>query len=168
MPVHTDAAQSVGKVVAGVDDLHADLLTVVGHKMYAPTGVGALYVRPGTQLVPLVHGGGQERGLRAGTAVPGLVLNGPPGAQRLPNTLNVSFPRVIGAELLAATPEIAASTGAACHSGDVKPSATLLAMGVVAERAAGAVRLSLGRWTTAPAVDLAADLLARRWASLRQ
>jgi cysteine desulfurase len=65
--VHTDAAQSLGKIVVDVEDLGVDLLTVAGHKMYAPKGIGVLYVRPGTGLDPLVHGGGQERGLRAGT-----------------------------------------------------------------------------------------------------
>jgi cysteine desulfurase len=65
--MHTDAAQAVGKVRTHVDELGVDLLTVVGHKMGAPKGIGALYVRTGTRLDPLVHGGGQERGLRAGT-----------------------------------------------------------------------------------------------------
>ena len=64
---HTDAAQSVGKIPVDVDELGIDLLTVVGHKLYAPKGVAALYVRRGVQLRPLVGGGGQERGLRAGT-----------------------------------------------------------------------------------------------------
>jgi cysteine desulfurase len=64
---HTDAAQSVGKIPAKVDALGADLLTVAGHKFYAPKGVGALYVRYGTPLEPLIHGGGHEGGRRAGT-----------------------------------------------------------------------------------------------------
>jgi len=64
---HTDAAQAVGKIPIDVGRLGIDLLTVVGHKMYAPKGVGALYVRSGVLLEPLVAGGGQERGLRAGT-----------------------------------------------------------------------------------------------------
>ena len=64
---HTDAAQAVGKVPLEVDELGVDLLAVTGHKFHAPKGVGALYIRPGTRLEPLVHGGGQERGLRAGT-----------------------------------------------------------------------------------------------------
>jgi cysteine desulfurase len=64
---HTDAAQSVGKIATLVDDLAVDLLTVVGHKMYAPKGIGALYVRPGTAIDSLVHGAGHEGGLRAGT-----------------------------------------------------------------------------------------------------
>lgn len=64
---HTDAAQAVGKIGVDVAALGVDLLTVVGHKMYAPKGIAALYVRPGLALEPVVYGGGQERGLRAGT-----------------------------------------------------------------------------------------------------
>lgn len=65
--MHTDAAQSVGKVPVEVTQLGVDLLTVAGHKMYAPQGVGALYVRRGTKLEPFLHGGGHEAGRRAGT-----------------------------------------------------------------------------------------------------
>jgi cysteine desulfurase len=65
--LHSDAAQSLGKVRVDVADLGVDLLTVVGHKMYASKGIGALFVRPGVALHPLVGGGGQEHGLRAGT-----------------------------------------------------------------------------------------------------
>jgi cysteine desulfurase len=67
IPFHTDAAQSVGKIRARVDELGVDLLSIAGHKMYAPKGVGALYVRSGTKLESLIHGGGQESGRRAGT-----------------------------------------------------------------------------------------------------
>lgn len=65
--VHTDAAQSVGKITVDVAALGVDLLTVVGHKVYAPKGIAALYVAPGVRLHPVVGGGGQEGGLRAGT-----------------------------------------------------------------------------------------------------
>jgi cysteine desulfurase len=203
---HTDAAQSVGKIATRVDGLGVDLLTVAAHKLYAPKGVGALYVRDGVVLDPLVHGAGHERGRRAGTenvafaaalgcaaqlcaerlpaeaerlcrlrdrlharlaaAVPGLELNGHP-TERLPNTLNVSFPGVDGHALLAATPEVAASTGSACHAGRTEPSGVLLAMGLDRERALGAVRLSLGRWSTSEEVDRAADLLAGAWRARR-
>lgn len=198
---HCDAAQAVGKVPVDVDELGVDLLTVVGHKMYAPKGIAALYVRDGVTLEPLVHGGGQERGLRAGTenvalsvalgaaaelaaeemaegghhrvrdlrdrlhaglsaALPGRVrLNGPV-EPRLPNTLNISIDGTRGHELLAAVPEMAASTGSACHSGDHTPSPVLRAMGLDTSRGLSALRLSLGRWTTADDVDRAARLLA--------
>jgi cysteine desulfurase len=198
--VHTDAAQSAGKVPLDVDRLGVDLLTVAGHKLYAPKGIGALYVRPGTRLEPVIHGAGHERGLRAGTenvpfiaglggaaaladdrlrngahvevkrlrdrlhaalqsAVPDLALNGHPH-QRLPNTLNVSFPGHDGERLLACTPSIAAATGAACHSGRTEPSAVLTAMGLDRSRALGAVRLSLGYDTTTEQIDAAAAALA--------
>jgi cysteine desulfurase len=67
IPLHTDAAQSFGKIRTLVDELEVDLLSVAGHKCYAPKGVGALFVRRGVQLEPIQHGGGQEAGLRAGT-----------------------------------------------------------------------------------------------------
>jgi cysteine desulfurase len=206
--VHSDAAQSVGKVPVAVDELGVDLLTVVGHKLYAPKGVGALYVRHGVALEPVVFGGGQERGLRAGTENVALIvalgvaaavaaerlaaegprlrglrdrlhqrlverlagavqLNGHP-TQRLPNTLNVSIDGVIGQHVLAATPELAASTGSACHTADPEPSGVLLAMGLPRERAKGALRLTLGRWTTQAEVDSAAGLLATAASTLRQ
>jgi cysteine desulfurase len=65
--LHTDAVQAVGKVPVHVDEPRVDLLTVTGHKIYGPKGAGLLYVRSGTALSPLLHGGGQERGLRPGT-----------------------------------------------------------------------------------------------------
>src|SRR5262245_49846252 len=67
VPFHTDAAQSAGKIPARVDDLGVDLLSIAGHKLYAPKGVGALYVRTGIRLESLIHGAGHESGRRAGT-----------------------------------------------------------------------------------------------------
>jgi len=204
--LHVDTAQAVGKIPIDVDALGVDLLTVAGHKLYAPKGIGALYVRRGTQLEPLVHGSGQEHGLRAGTEnissivalgmaaeiagrelaagkahqlshlrkrlhglleerIPGVMLNGHP-TRRLPNTLNVSLPGVIGQDVLSHAPEVAASTGAACHSGLVEPSAVLLAMGLSPERALGALRLSLGRWSTEQEVVQAGDALARAYSEV--
>ncbi len=87
-----------------------------------------------------------------------LVLNGHPD-RRLPNTLNVNFVGHVGAELLARVPEVAASTGSACHEGQVSLSPVLAAMGVPPEVGRGAVRLSVGRYTTAADVDRAAELL---------
>ncbi len=200
--VHTDAAQSLGKVPVHVRELDVDLLSVAGHKLYAPKGVGALYVRRGTPLVPFALGAGHERGLRPGTenvasiaglgvacalaardlesvasrtralrdalferlaaAVAGLALNGH-RELRLPNTLNVRFPRASGDAVLAGAPEIAASTGSACHEGNASASAVILAMGVAPEAALGSVRLTLGRSTTEDEVVRAADALVRSW-----
>ena len=204
--VHTDAAQSIGKIPVDVQTLGVDLLSVAGHKLYAPKGVGALFVRRGTPLAPFVLGAGHERGIRPGTEnvasivglgvacesacrdmaawtarvhqlrdelwrrlreqVPGIALNGHVD-QRLPNTLNVRFPVVSGTELLAATPEIAASTGSACHDGQESASAVILAMGVPAAEAVGTVRLTLGRMTTTDDITRAAEALARAWQSIR-
>lgn len=199
--VHTDAAQTVGKIATDVAELGVDLLTVAGHKLYAPKGIGALYVRQGVQLEPLIYGGGQEMGKRAGTEnvafavalgaaavlareqltesqrrlrglrdllqarlegyLPDLVhLNGHQ-TERLPNTLNVSIDGVIGERILSATPEIAISTGSACHEGNTEPSSVLLALGMSRERALGALRLTLGRWSTEEEVERAASLLAQ-------
>ncbi len=206
--LHTDAAQSVGKIPVRVEDLGVDLLTVAGHKLYAPKGIGALYTKHGLQLEPVIYGGGQESGRRSGTEnvanmvalgtacllaqkqlaesqvrlqrlrdelqrlmekyLPDRVhLNGHL-TERLPNTLNVSVDGVIGEEVLADTPEIASSTGSACHEGNTDPSPVLMAMGMSRERALGALRLTLGRWSTEEQIEEAARLLARSMDSLRR
>ncbi|MCA9013215.1 MAG: cysteine desulfurase [Planctomycetaceae bacterium] len=195
--LHTDAAQSVGKISTDVESLGVDLLTVAGHKLYGPKGVGALYVREGVELAPFLHGAGHEAGRRAGTEnvleIVGLgaacevsqmwiedprvvelreyfwqklrahfgdnvVLNGHP-ERRLPNTLNVSFRGQHGHDILARIPNIAASTGSACHAGTVQISPVLAAMGASIEVGAGAVRFSLGRMTTQAELDAAVEQL---------
>ncbi|MFB0502534.1 MAG: cysteine desulfurase family protein [Candidatus Bathyarchaeia archaeon] len=71
---HTDAAQSFGKIPIDVEEMNIDLMTVNAHKIYGPKGVGALYIKKGVRLEPLLHGGGHEFGLRSGTEnVPGIV-----------------------------------------------------------------------------------------------
>jgi cysteine desulfurase len=200
--VHTDAAQSIGKVAVNVRELGVDLLSVAGHKLYAPKGVGALYIRRGVTLEPLIHGAGHEGGRRAGTEnVPyvvalgaacalardslpqaterlqllrdrlwehlrsglgeRIVLNGHPKL-RLPNTLNVNFIGCAGGELLEALPEVAASTGSACHAGHVTLSPVLEAMKVPRQLGRGAVRLTVGRFTTEAEIDRAAAVLVDR------
>lgn len=199
---HIDAAQSVGKVPTRVDALGVDLLTIAGHKLYAPKGVGALYVRRGTTLEPLIHGAGHEQGRRAGTEsallAVGLgtacalaqdlapmthvralrdrfwkalqdrfgdrvVLNGHV-EYRLPNTLNVSFVGVAGAEVLASLDGVAASTGSACHACRVELSPVLAAMGIPEKIGMGAVRFSLGRQTTDAEIDTIIALLGGTFA----
>ena len=198
VPFHTDGAQSVSKIPAQVNDLGVGLLSLAGHKLYAPKGVGALYVRRGLALEPLVHGAGHESGRRAGTESALLaialgeactlasdlsamedvrrlrdrlwnglrerfgarvVLNGHP-ERRLPNTLNVAFPGVVGSELLETLDGIAASTGSACHAGRVELSPVLKAMGVPPEVGMGAIRFSLGRLTTDAEIDAVLEQLA--------
>jgi cysteine desulfurase len=197
--MHTDAAQSAGKIPVDVNELGVDLLSLAGHKLYAPKGVGALFIRKGIELEPLIHGAGQEGGRRAGTEnVPysvalgkacslarqslppagahlrelrdrlwaklqdclgdRVILNGHP-EKRLPNTLNVNFVGWVGAELLQAAPVVAASTGSACHEGSVKLSPVLEAMGVPAQLGRGAVRLSVGRFSTEDEIERAAVAL---------
>lgn len=71
---HTDAVQTVGHIPVDVNDLGVDLLSISAHKLYGPKGIGALYIRAGTNIDPLIYGGGQEKEMRAGTEnVPGIV-----------------------------------------------------------------------------------------------
>ena len=89
---HTDAAQSIGKIPVGAEELGVDLLTIGGHKMYGPKGVGALFVRRGVGLEPLLHGAGQEAGMRAGTedvaAIVGLGRASAVAARNLNDTMD--------------------------------------------------------------------------------
>ena len=98
-------------------------------------------------------------------AIPRLRVHGL-GADRLPNTLSISFPEVAGGDLLRRVPEICASTGAACHSGDEVSSATLNAMGISPEVARGTVRLSVGWTTSQEEIDKAANLMIDAWENL--
>jgi len=82
--------------------------------------------------------------------------------------MNISIESVIGEDVLAVTPEIASSTGSACHEGSTDPSPVLLAMGISRERALGALRLTLGRWSTEEEIEKAARLLARTIDSLHR
>jgi cysteine desulfurase len=144
-------------------------------------------LRPGTENVALIVGAGATARLarerlpevaahlaamrdalqrRLVESIPGLQLNGHPD-HRLPNTLHVSFPGVSGRDLLAACAGIvSASVGSACHSHGDAVSGVLAAMGCDATRARGAVRLSVGRDTTAEAIDIAASALAAAWSKI--
>ena len=191
--LHTDAVQAVGKVEIDLRRLPIDLLSLSGHKFYAPKGVGALFVRRGTPWVPFVLGGHQEGGRRAGTentasivglgkaselakeeaadqgrikalrdklergimeSIPQVFLNGDPD-RRLPNTSNLCFVGVEGEALLLRLDDegIAVSTGSACSSGSGEPSHVLRAMKVPEPAVHGAIRFSLGRYTTEEDID---------------
>ena len=193
--LHTDAAQATGKIPLDVEAMQIDLLSIAGHKMYAPKGVGALYVRrrgAPVDIAPITDGGGHEGGLRSGTlnvpaivglgkaceictqaipeesrrlaalrdrlkdgllgALDGIRINGSL-EHRLPNNLNVSFPDVDLATLLAALNDVALSSGSACNSGTPEPSYVLQALGVPEEVANTPIRFGLGRFNTEEEID---------------
>jgi cysteine desulfurase len=200
---HTDAVQVAGRVSINVQELPIDLLSLSSHKIYGPQGVGALYVRPGVELFPLILGGGQELNLRSGTqAIPILAGFGvaaelaeeemsvemprlsklrdrvfdllsdvpsllPTGDRinRLPHHVSfclVSRDRAITGKTLVREMNLAGigiSSGSACSSGKLSPSKTLLAMGYSEKEGLGAIRLTLGRETTAEDIEWSAMVL---------
>ncbi|MDS4030192.1 MAG: IscS subfamily cysteine desulfurase [Candidatus Contendobacter sp.] len=192
--LHVDAAQSAGKLPLDLRTLPVDLLSLSAHKLYGPKGVGALYVRQRphrVRLEPLLYGGGQEHGLRAGTlpthqiAAMGeacritgesmaveqprirelrdrlwqglatlgeMELNSHP-ERNVAGILNVGCTGITAEALLTALPEIAVATGSACTSAGHEPSHVLRAMGRDDFQARGAIRFSLGRFTTVEEID---------------
>jgi len=172
------ATKGVGALYRRRNTALSPLLVGAGHEMG---------LRPGTENVPAIVGLGEaarlasERGPEHGQemrrlrdrlhqllsqAIPGTLLNGHP-EQRLPNTLNLSFPGVDGRDLLAhAAAEVAASVGSACHEDDTTVSGVLGAMGIDTQRARGAVRLSLGTTTTDAEIERAATALIAAWRTL--
>ncbi|MGO9450436.1 MAG: cysteine desulfurase family protein [Candidatus Binataceae bacterium] len=201
---HLDAAQAAGRIPVDVTRFGCGLMTLSGHKLGAPAGIGALFVRDGSALAPLLLGGPQENGRRAGTpnlpgavafgaaaeasaavlsaesdrvsmiaaallsqlsaAIPQLKLNGPLQG-RVPNTLNLTFPGVLGESLLIALDleGVEVSMGSACAAGAVEPSHVLLAMGRSAAEARSSLRLSLGWNTTAEEIVAAGEIIPRVW-----
>ncbi len=197
---HTDAAQSTGKHPIDVKELGIDLLSIAGHKIYAPKGIGALYIKEGIQLEKLIHGADHEQNKRAGTenvleivglgkacdiahrylyrnithmqtvrnllyknlkeALPNIKLNGHP-QNGLPNTLNVSFPKIEANILLneLESKGIAASAGAACHTDTIDVSAVLTAIKLNSEYAMGTIRFSVGKNTTEQEITKASQII---------
>lgn len=198
--VHTDLAQAFGKIALDLTGVH--LASVSAHKIYGPLGVGALMVRRPVRRVlrPLLHGGGQEGGLRPGTLPAPLcvafgaachrarelfhsegqrltelrtrlierVAEGFPAVRvngrldrRLPGNLNLCFPGV-DAEALAMRlrDRVTVATGSACNARSLEPSHVLSAIGLSRADAESSIRIGLGRNTTAPDVDFAAEQIA--------
>ncbi|MDP3641119.1 MAG: aminotransferase class V-fold PLP-dependent enzyme, partial [Alphaproteobacteria bacterium] len=94
---HTDAAQAVGKIPLDVEAMHIDMLSISGHKLYAPKGVGALYVRkrPRVRLTAQINGGGQERGMRSGTLSPFLCVGLGAACEIANNEMTVETARIV-------------------------------------------------------------------------
>ncbi len=180
---HVDAVQAAGKLPLDMARVPVDMLSISGHKFHAPKGIGAIYIRKGTRILPLIIGGHQEWGKRAGTEnVPGIVGLGAAadlarehlsdldavralrdrcpdarvnGSNRVANTLNVSFEFIEGESILLMLDDvgIAASSGSACASGSLEPSHVLRAMGVPFTAVHGSIRFSLSRYTTQEEID---------------
>jgi cysteine desulfurase len=196
IPVHSDGVQAAGQLAVHFADSGLDCVTVSGHKIGGPVGAGALIARRGLDLVPVQHGGGQERGARSGTldaasirafavasqvavttreettsrmsglrddlvkrvldAVPDAILRGDPDpAGRLPGNAHFTFPGCEGDSLLYLLDArgVECSTGSACQAGVPQPSHVLMAMGIAADEARGALRFSLGWSSTCDDVE---------------
>jgi cysteine desulfurase len=181
--VHCDAVQALGKIPVNFGLLSLDLLSISAHKIGGPQGAGALIIRDGLVMTPLIHGGGQELRRRGGTEnVPAIVGFAAAAAEktgsvralrdrleseladtiiiakameRLPNTICFALPGLSAETALMALDleGIAVSSGSACSSGKVAKSHVLAAMGVAPEVAAGALRVSLGWNTTEEDID---------------
>lgn len=196
---HTDAVQAFGKVSIDVSQLPVDSLTISGHKIGAPKGIGAMFIRRGTPLEPLMFGGTQDRGRRPGTEnvamavglacaaelavaerehewaklermrdaleaqllarIPDALVHGR-GGPRAPHILNISVPGTDSESLLMALDlkGVACSAGSACQTGSVTPSHVLTAIGVRADLANAAIRLSLGTLSTDEGIAHVAEL----------
>ena len=190
---HTDAVQAAGHIPIAVDELHVDALSLSGHKLYGPKGVGALYLRRGSSLDSLVHGGPQEREMRAGTENTAGIVGLGQAAELAKQEMSDEWERLSDLRdmLIAAVRELgdswingdekyrlpghvsfglrgisqdtllirldmagfAVSAGSACSAGALEPSHVLLAMGQTKEQASSAIRVTLGRFTSAEEVQ---------------
>ena len=205
---HTDAVQTFVKIPVDVKKCGIDLLSVSAHKIYGPKGCGALYIKKGTDILPLIHGGSHERNWRAGTenvagivgfgkaaeirademekeydflseleqyfrekllnTIDGVCFNGN-ADKKLPGFINVSISGTEGESLLLSLDlaGIAVSSGSACASGSAEISHVLHAMGLAPDRAAGSVRITLGKHNTTEDIDYAMEVLQKAVKRLR-
>jgi cysteine desulfurase len=149
---HTDAVQAVGKVPMNLQDTKIDMLSISGHKLHAPKGVGVLYLRRGVRFRPLLRGGHQERGRRAGTEnVASIIALGKAAEMALEH---MEYENTFVAAMRDRLEQgIAASSGSACTSGSLEPSHVMRAMDIPYTAAHGSVRFSLSRYNTMEEVE---------------
>jgi cysteine desulfurase len=162
---HVDAVQAVGKIPLNMKDSTVDFLAISGHKIHAPKGIGALYIRKGVRFRPFLIGGHQERDrLEQGllTAIPDCQLNGH-HSKRLPNTTNIGFKYVEGEALLLLLDRegICASSGSACTSGSLEPSHVLRAMGLPYTLLHGSLRFSLSRYNSGAEIERVLEVMPK-------
>lgn len=207
IPSLCDASQAVGKIPIQFEEWGISYLAISAHKLYGPKGVGALVVRNGYHLEPLIFGGGHQRGMRSGTLnvpgivglgeacrlrslemeedewaiaakrdklqelllerIPGLVVNGNT-AHRLAGNLHVSIPAIPNSAIIARVRhQLAISTGSACSSGVETPSHVLQALDLTQDVLDGALRISIGKFTTIEEIEHAAIILSNAVSQIR-
>ena len=208
IPFLCDASQAVGKIPINFEDWGITYLAISAHKLYGPKGSGALVVRKGNHLEPIIFGGAHQKGIRSGTlnvpgivglgeachlrqlemaedenaiaskrdrlqnllqdTIPGLVINGDT-TSRLAGNLHISIPYIPNSAVIARVySQLAISTGSACSSGVETPSHVLQALNLPPEVIEGALRISLGKFTTDEEIDIAAEILSTAVSKIRQ
>ena len=153
--MHTDGVQACGNIPVDVKELGVDLMSMSGHKIYGPKGIGALYIKKGVKIHNFMHGGAQERKKRAGT-------------ENVPANVSFQFIEGEGILLLLDQAGIAGSSGSACTSGSLDPSHVLMALGLPHELAHGSLRLVVGDFTTEEDIDYVLETLPPIIARLRE
>ncbi|CAN1209476.1 Aminotransferase, class V [Tumidithrix helvetica PCC 7403] len=208
IPFLCDGSQAVGKIPIDFTECGITYLAISGHKLYAPKGIGALIVKKGHYLEPIIHGGGHQKGMRSGTlnvpgiaglgeacrlrqlemaedekviatkrdrlqtllqeSIPDLVINGD-RTNRLAGNLHISIPSIPNKAIIARIRDrLAISTGSACSSGVEAPSHVLQAIALPENLIEGALRISIGKFTTDEECDRAANILAEAVHQVRQ
>jgi cysteine desulfurase len=162
-----DAVQGFGRMAI---PQQADLIALSGHKIYGPKAIGALWVRDGVDLPPLIHGGGQEQGVRSGTLSPALCAGLGVAAtlcaerrdadMRYAGNLNIRRAGLDVARLMSDVRGVAFSAGSACASGSGRPSHVLSALGLEPAQIKSSIRLGFGRYNTLEEVEQAAHLIS--------
>ncbi|EJW83722.1 NFS1 nitrogen fixation 1 [Wuchereria bancrofti] len=180
---HCDAAQAVGKISIDVNDMNIDLMSISGHKIYGPKGVGAMYIRrrPRVRLEAQMSGGGQERGMRSGTLPTPLIVGFGKAcaiaaeememdkkhierlSRRLLDRINSKLSHVVRNGDPQQTYQ-----GSACTSASLEPSYVLRAIGAEEDLAHSSIRFGIGRFTTEEEIDYTADLCIREVERLRE